>query len=216
MILEAQFGSDIAPIETPKIDHLIKRNSQPPPAASQTPNGGTTATTTPGESTTPADKTETQEEVNKEEGANGRDEDDFTEEEIAEIAEMELDRLRSLGIPFPGIEIRVDQHVARVWLETMEVECSFMVLRQRVKAVVERAMETVSGLWKTWGWKEKDSETDAEAKLNGGDSLAKTEENGPGKPGEQHGHPSDQTPNDSAVKEEDDDEKIHVKQEVET
>lgn len=47
----------------------------------------------------------------------------------------------------PGLEIRVDKHVARVWLETLEVECGYAVLRDRVRVVVERAVETVAGLW---------------------------------------------------------------------
>lgn len=48
----------------------------------------------------------------------------------------------------PGLEIRVDKHVARVWLETLEVECGSAVLRDRVRVVVERAVETVAGLWR--------------------------------------------------------------------
>ncbi|RMZ73116.1 endoribonuclease ysh1 [Pyrenophora seminiperda CCB06] len=34
-----------------------------------------------------------------------------------------------------------------IWLEDLEVECANNALRARVKAVVERAVETVSGLW---------------------------------------------------------------------
>jgi cleavage and polyadenylation specificity factor subunit 3 len=64
-----------------------------------------------------------------------------------DVEEAELQRLHGIGIPVPGIEIRVDNHVARVWLETLEVECSFAALRDRVKAVVERAVETVAPLW---------------------------------------------------------------------
>ncbi len=47
----------------------------------------------------------------------------------------------------PGVEITVDRYTARVWLETLEVECEFKTLRDRVKAVVERAVETVAPLW---------------------------------------------------------------------
>lgn len=189
MILEAQFGPDIAPIETPKIDHLIKRNSQPPSATSQAPDGAIA-----NESSVPPDGMKTEE----------GDENDFTEEEVAEIAAMELERLRSLGIPYPGIQIRVDQHIARVWLETMEVDCAFMVLKQRVKAVVERAMETVSGLWKTWGW--RDHDTDPEAKSNEDETKATAAENAQLK---------NQAQGDPVVKMEDDDENVHIKQEVE-
>jgi cleavage and polyadenylation specificity factor subunit 3 len=52
-----------------------------------------------------------------------------------------------MGIPVPGIEIKVDKHVARVWLEDLEVECANPVLRDRIRVVVERAVETVAGLW---------------------------------------------------------------------
>ncbi|ORY13432.1 beta-lactamase-like protein [Clohesyomyces aquaticus] len=59
----------------------------------------------------------------------------------------ELKRLHALGIPVPGIEVRFDKYVARVWLEDLEVECASRPLRDRVKAVVERSCETVAGLW---------------------------------------------------------------------
>lgn len=75
------------------------------------------------------------------------DEEGDTEEwEAAERA-----RLAALGIPVPGLEIKVDKHVAKVWLETLEVECTNNVLRDRVKAVVERAVETVAPLWTVKG-----------------------------------------------------------------
>jgi cleavage and polyadenylation specificity factor subunit 3 len=104
MMLEAQFGSDIGPIERPRV---------------------------------PADL------VN---GTDGTTED-IKEERIADIESAELDRLHALGIPVPGLEIKVDKHVARVWLENLEVECANAVLRDRVRVVVERAVETIAGLW---------------------------------------------------------------------
>lgn len=72
---------------------------------------------------------------------------DEAEAERADLEAEELERLHSIGIPVPGVEITVDKHVAKVWLETLEVECSYGVLRDRVKAVVERAVETVAPLW---------------------------------------------------------------------
>lgn len=60
---------------------------------------------------------------------------------------VELKRLHNLGIPVPGIEIKFDKYVAKVWLEDLDVECASNALRARVKAVVERGVETVSGLW---------------------------------------------------------------------
>ena len=66
---------------------------------------------------------------------------------LADLEAEEMERLHSIGIPVPGVEIRFDKHVAKVWLETLEVECASPVLRERVKAVVERAVETVAPLW---------------------------------------------------------------------
>ncbi|KAA6412186.1 MAG: endoribonuclease ysh1 [Lasallia pustulata] len=77
--------------------------------------------------------------------AEASDEEDG--EDVAELEAEEMERLHSVGIPVPGVEIRVDKHVAKVWLETLEVECAYGVLRDRVKAVVERAVETVAPLW---------------------------------------------------------------------
>ncbi len=75
----------------------------------------------------------------------GEDEDEDADAETAEAEERA--RLAALGIPVPGLEIRVDKHVAKLWLETLEVECPNNVLRDRVRAVVERAVETVAPLW---------------------------------------------------------------------
>ena len=69
------------------------------------------------------------------------------EENIADMEAAELQRLHSIGIPVPGIEIKVDKYIAKVWLETLEVECPSAVFGQRVKAVVDRAVETVAPLW---------------------------------------------------------------------
>jgi cleavage and polyadenylation specificity factor subunit 3 len=68
--------------------------------------------------------------------------------ELSAEDKAELKRLHNLGVPVPGIEIKFDRFVARVWLEGLEVECGNNALRARVKAVVERGVETVSGLWR--------------------------------------------------------------------
>lgn len=47
----------------------------------------------------------------------------------------------------PGLLIRVERHDARVWLEDLRVECANAVVRDRVRAVVERAVECVSPIW---------------------------------------------------------------------
>lgn len=67
---------------------------------------------------------------------------EFTPDEKAELS-----RLHALGIPVPGLLIRVDKHEARVWLEDLSVECANSVLRERVGRVVQRGVECVSGLW---------------------------------------------------------------------
>lgn len=68
--------------------------------------------------------------------------------EISAEDKAALQRLHALGIPVPGVEIKFDRFVARVWLEDLDVECANNALRARVKAVVERGVETVSGLWR--------------------------------------------------------------------
>ena len=84
-------------------------------------------------------------------GDGTKQEEDVSEDEAdadmesAEAAERA--RLAALGIPVSGLEIRFDKHVARLWLETLDVECATAVLRDRVKAVVERAVETIAPLW---------------------------------------------------------------------
>lgn len=83
---------------------------------------------------------------------NGVKEGSSADEEDPEEAEaIERARLAAIGIPVPGLEIRVDKNVAKVWLETLEVDCSNGVLRDRVKAVVERAVETVAPMWTVKG-----------------------------------------------------------------
>lgn len=59
----------------------------------------------------------------------------------------ELARLHDLGIPVPGVEIKVDKMVAKVWLEGLEVECGNKSFGDRVRAVVEGAVGVVSPLW---------------------------------------------------------------------
>ena len=78
----------------------------------------------------------------KKEPEEGADEDD-----VEDLEAEAMERLHSIGIPVPGVEIKVDKHVVKVWLETLEVDCASVVLRDRVKAVVERAVETVAPLW---------------------------------------------------------------------
>lgn len=55
-------------------------------------------------------------------------------------------RLAKLGLTCPGVEVRVDEHVARVWFEGLDVECKLDSLRMRLKTLVERAVEGVAPL----------------------------------------------------------------------
>ncbi|OJJ45791.1 hypothetical protein ASPZODRAFT_17233 [Penicilliopsis zonata CBS 506.65] len=120
MILEAQFGSNIAPIERPNIPADLLPTTE---TASQNGEDG---------ADDDADKDKNEDE----------DKDRLSSLEAAELA-----RLHALGIPVPGLEIKVDKHIARIWLETLEVECANAVLRDRVRMVVERAVETVAAMW---------------------------------------------------------------------
>ncbi|KAH0356738.1 Metallo-hydrolase/oxidoreductase, partial [Aureobasidium melanogenum] len=65
----------------------------------------------------------------------------------AQLEMAELERLHRAGIPVPGLEIKVDKIVAKVWLETLEVECGMRSMADRIRAVVERAVEVVAPLW---------------------------------------------------------------------
>jgi len=125
MFLEAQFGADaVAPIERPKMltSTVAAIPSSDSPASTSTPQPADPSTTDP--TTSPPSSPS------------------LTPDELAELS-----RLHSLGIPVPGISIRVDKLSATVWLEDLSVECGHAVLRDRVGKVVERAIECVSGLW---------------------------------------------------------------------
>jgi cleavage and polyadenylation specificity factor subunit 3 len=83
---------------------------------------------------------------------NMKDEDstsdsDTEERELEALQRHEIERLHKIGIPVPGVEIKVDKHVAKVWLEDLEIDCSSLVLRERVRTVVERATEVTAPLW---------------------------------------------------------------------
>jgi cleavage and polyadenylation specificity factor subunit 3 len=119
MFLEAQFGAEnCIPIDTPKV---------PVNGALSTPN--------------PPSATKDEEE----DGPGSSEEDE--EREMEAMQKSEMDRLHKLGIPVPGVEIKVDKMVAKVWLEDLEVECANRVFGDRVRAVVERAVEVTAPLW---------------------------------------------------------------------
>lgn len=72
------------------------------------------------------------------------DVDDSSEEDRTR---KEIERLHKIGIPVPGVAVKVDKMVATVWLEDLEVECTNKVFADRVRAVVERGVEVSAPLW---------------------------------------------------------------------
>ncbi|KAL5002501.1 beta-lactamase-like protein [Aspergillus recurvatus] len=124
MMLEAQFGSDIAPIERPRLLSSVEY------------------TTTNGNGNSKSDSEQATPSESKTDDVTPQDPDT-----LSKLEDAELSRLRALGIPVPGIEIKIDKHIARVWLEDLEVECANAVLRDRVRIVIERAVETVASMW---------------------------------------------------------------------
>lgn len=74
--------------------------------------------------------------------------DGDAEGKLQELREnTEIERLHKIGIPVPGVSIKVDKMIATVWLEDLEVECPNRVFADRVRAVVERATEVTAPLW---------------------------------------------------------------------
>jgi cleavage and polyadenylation specificity factor subunit 3 len=69
------------------------------------------------------------------------------EQEVEAQQQQEIERLHKIGIPVPGVEIKVDKLTAKVWLEDLEVEAANRVFGDRVRAVVERAVEVTAPLW---------------------------------------------------------------------
>jgi cleavage and polyadenylation specificity factor subunit 3 len=121
MFLEAQFGAEnLTPIAIPKV-HTNQSHAVKAPSPSP---------------------------VKAEEGADGSEDIGEAEErELEALQKQEIERLHKIGIPVPGVEIKVDKMVAKVWLEDLEVECANRVFGDRVRAVVERAVEVTAPLW---------------------------------------------------------------------
>jgi cleavage and polyadenylation specificity factor subunit 3 len=81
------------------------------------------------------------------EGEDGGEESAEDDKLLESRKATELDRLHKLGVPVPGVEIKVDKMHATVWLEDLEVESNHKVFADRVRAVVDRACETIAPLW---------------------------------------------------------------------
>lgn len=133
MFLEAQFGADaVSPVAEPKL-----------PASDEDDEDEDDSTTKDGARLAPTIKPET----DGAEDGDG-DGDDETGAKLSARQRAELDRLHGLGIPVPGVRIRVDDKMtATVWLETLEVESPSRPFADRVRAVVERAAEVTAPLW---------------------------------------------------------------------
>lgn len=121
MFLEAQFGADnVAPIAEPKLPALAPKTE------------------------TESAKKDGEDAKMEDEGGSDNDED---EKLLETRKKAELERLHRIGIPVPGIAIKVDKMSAKVWLEDLEVECNHKAFGDRVRSVVDRAIETIAPLW---------------------------------------------------------------------
>jgi cleavage and polyadenylation specificity factor subunit 3 len=77
-------------------------------------------------------------------GDSDEDDDMANEKEMQKV----LERLHSIGIPVPGVEIKLAEGLsAKVWLEDLRVECANAIWRGRVEAVVREAAEGIAPLW---------------------------------------------------------------------
>ncbi|KOS20644.1 Endoribonuclease YSH1 [Escovopsis weberi] len=138
--LEAQFGADnVEPVETPRLP--AEQGSKDAPRDSRATAGGddngneNSNTNNHGA----ADSSEAMV-LDRADGETGSS-------QLQERQKKELARLHKMGIPVPGVAIKVDKMAATVWLEDLEVESANKVFADRVRAVVERAVEVTAPLW---------------------------------------------------------------------
>lgn len=138
MFLEAQFGADnVAPIAEPKLPPL------PTMAAdSKKPQNTATVKKETGEDTLMGDK-----ESSPSDNEGDDDDEEESEAQLEARKKAELERLHRIGIPVPGVAIKVDKMNAKVWLEDLEVESNHKAFGDRVRSVVDRAVETIAPLW---------------------------------------------------------------------
>lgn len=122
MFLEAQFGAEnVSPIAEPNPSSL-------PPLPSK------------------KDTSKKENDSHSDQSMDVSEDEDEQERQLKERQKMELARLHKIGIPVPGIAIKVDKMEAKVWLEDLEVECPSRVFEARVRAVVDRAVEVTAPL----------------------------------------------------------------------
>ncbi|KAK1706495.1 endoribonuclease YSH1 [Colletotrichum lupini] len=126
MFLEAQFGADnVNPVAEPRL----------PPQ----PEDGAAAVTT--KAIKSDDASDASMDVSED------DAEAEQEKKLEARRRAEIERLIKLGIPVPGIRIKVDKMEAVVWLEDLEVECSHKAFADRVRRVCEHAAEVTAPLW---------------------------------------------------------------------
>lgn len=140
MFLEAQFGADnVAPIAEPKLPPLTIAASD----ADASSKKKQTATNTKKE----GEDTPMGENGGDESASDDQDDDKESEAQLEARKQAELERLHRIGIPVPGVAIKVDKMNAKVWLEDLEVESNHKAFGDRVRSVVDRAVETIAPLW---------------------------------------------------------------------
>ncbi|OAQ88579.1 endoribonuclease ysh1 [Purpureocillium lilacinum] len=153
--LEAQFGADnVAPVEDPKLpaapapvkaeDRMAAASTADGTKKESGEDGAKKEEQEDGVKDEPAAKKEEEEDVAD---ADAMDEDTNADSELEQRRSKEIQRLHKLGIPVPGVRIKVDKMEATVWLEDLEVECNNKVFADRVRAVMERAVEVTAPLW---------------------------------------------------------------------
>ncbi|KAK1254426.1 hypothetical protein MKX08_008421 [Trichoderma sp. CBMAI-0020] len=149
--LEAQFGADnVAPVEDPKLPPLPE--ASPKEEDKKKEEGDAEAVKSEKqeeEEQKHANGIETKAEdmdIDDKKSTDDEDEDE-AKQQLRERQLKEIARLHKLGIPVPGISIKVDKMTATIWLEDLEVECNNKVFADRVRAVVERAVEVTAPLW---------------------------------------------------------------------
>ena len=147
MFLEAQFGAEaVSPIPLPRnsTTNADANNTSSTPTTSTSPHptnahtNGTVPSNPYSVASLPPDSPTSSSDNNSPSPADLN---------ISAEDKAELKRLHSIGIPVPGILVKFGKYEAKVWLEDLDVECTSGPLKARVKAVVERGVETVSGLW---------------------------------------------------------------------
>lgn len=128
--LEAQFGADnVAPVDEPRLPAVVVA------VATADDDEGAKADSPKHEDAAAVD------------GQEAEMADEHPAATLEERRRGELARLHAMGIPVPGVRIQVDKMTATVWLEDLEVECDNKVFADRVRAVMERAVEVTAPLW---------------------------------------------------------------------